>query len=123
MILPSPKVTVKEIGAQGVAEAPEVDPLALVFLPEGNPVGGLVWGRRILSAVLFIACVSNGFCLRTGSFGFAPLAIKWLTSFGSAAGLGGLPTGKGELEGGGASKRFDGIEAPLVFAASHPKGS
>ena len=97
MILPSPKVTVEEIGTQGVAEAAEVDPLALVFLPEGNPVGGLVWGRRILSAVLFIACVSNGFCLRTGSFGFAPLAIKWLTSFGSAAGLGSLPTGKGEL--------------------------
>ena len=121
MILPSPKVTVEEIGAQGVAEAPEVDPLALVFLPEGSAVEGLFLGGRILLAVLFIACVSNGFCLRTGSFGFAPLAIKWLTSFGSGAGLGGLPTGKGELEGGGASERFDGIEAPLVFCRISPK--
>ena len=73
MTLPSPKVTVKEIGAQGVAEAPEVDPLALVFLPEGSAVGGLFEGRRILSAVLFIACVSNGFCLRPGSLGLATL--------------------------------------------------
>ena len=92
MTLPSPKVTVEEIGAQGVAEAPEVDPLALVFLPEGSAEGGLIGGRRILSAVLFIACVSNGFCLRTGSLGLAPLAMKWFTSNGSEAGLGGLPT-------------------------------
>ena len=119
MILPLPKVTVEEIGSQGVAEAAEVDPLALVFLPEGNPLGGLFSGRRILSAVLFIACVSNGFCLRTGSLGLAPLAMKWLTSNGSGAGLGGLPTGKGE--GGGPSNRFVGMEAPLVFCRISPK--
>ena len=88
MILPLPKLTVEEIGAQGVAEAPEVDPLVLVFFTEGSPVGGLVLGRRILSAVLFIACVSNSFCLRTGSLGLAPLAMKWMTSNGSGAGLG-----------------------------------
>ena len=73
MTLPSPKVTVQEIGAQGVAESPEVDLLALVFLPEGSAEGGLIGGRRILSAILFIACESNGFCLRTGSLGLAPL--------------------------------------------------
>ena len=77
MTLPSPKVTVEEIGTQGVAEAAEVGPLALVFLPEGSPLGGLFSGQRILSAVLFIACLSNGFCLRTVSLGFAALAIKW----------------------------------------------
>ena len=54
MILPLPKVTVKEIGAQGVAEAPEVDPLALVFLPEGSAVGGLFEGRRILSLPVYL---------------------------------------------------------------------
>ena len=47
---------------------------------------------------------------RTGSLGFAPLAIKWLTSFGSAAGLGGLPTGKGELEGGGPQSVLTGLK-------------
>jgi hypothetical protein len=60
MTLPSPKVTVEEIGTKGVAQAAEADPLALVFLPEGSPVGGLFGGQRALSAVLFIACVSNG---------------------------------------------------------------
>ena len=44
MTLPSPKVTVEEIGTKGVAQAAEADPLALVFLPEGSPVGGLVLG-------------------------------------------------------------------------------
>ena len=119
MTLPSPKFTVEEIGAKGVAEAAGADLLALVFLLEGSVVGGLVLGRRILLAVLFIACVSNGFCLRTGSLGLTSLAKEWLTSTGSGAGLGGLPTGKGE--GGEASKRFDGIEAPLVFCRISPK--
>ena len=63
MTLPLPKFTVEEIGTKGVAEADGADLLALVFLPEGSPVGGLVVGRRILSAVLFIDCVSNGFGL------------------------------------------------------------
>jgi len=121
MTLPSPKVTVEGIGVKGVAEAAEADPLTLVFLPEGSPVGGLFLGQRILSAMLFIACTSNGFVLRTFSLGFAPLAIKWLTSNGSKAGLGGLPTGKGGFEGGGLSNRFDGIEAPLVFCLISPK--
>ena len=119
MTLPSTKVTVEGVGVKGVAEAAGADLLALVFLPEGSPVGGLVVGRRILLAVLFIACVSNGFGLRTVSLGFAPLAMKWFTSNGSKAGLGGLPTGKGE--GGGPSNRFDGIEAPLVFCRISPK--
>ena len=48
MTLPSPKFTVEEIGAKGVAEAAGVDLLALVFLLEGSSVGGLVVGRRIL---------------------------------------------------------------------------
>ena len=81
MILPSPKVTVEEIGAQGVAEAPEVDPLVLVLFSEGSPVGGLFEGRRILSAVLFIACVSNGFCLRPGSLGLATLVCYEMVYF------------------------------------------
>ena len=63
MTLPSPKLTVEGIGTKGVAEAAGADLLALVFLLEGSPVGGFVLGRRIPSAVLFIACVSNGFGL------------------------------------------------------------
>ena len=119
MTLPSLDFTVEEIGAKGVAEAAGADLLALFFLLEGSAEGGLFWGRSILSAVLFIAFVSNGFCLRTGSLGLAPLAMKWLTSNGSGAGLGGLPTGKGE--GGAPSNGFDGMEAPLVFCCISPK--
>ena len=111
MTLPSPKLTVEEIGTKGVAQTAEADLLALVFLPEGRLVGGLVLGRRILSAVLFFACVSNGFGLRTGSLGLAPLAMKWLTSNGS--GLWGLPTGKGELEGGGPQSVLIGLKLPV----------
>ena len=88
MTLPSLDFTVEEIGAKGVAEAAGADLLALFFLLEGSAEGGLFWGRSILSAVLFIAFVSNGFCLRTGSLGLASLAMKWLTSNGLGAGLG-----------------------------------
>ena len=102
-----------------VSQAAEADLLALFFLLEGSSVGGLVVGRRLLLAVLFIAWLSNGFCWRRGSLGLAPLAMKWFTSIGSEAGLGGLPTGKGE--GGGPSTRFDGLEAPLVFRRISPK--
>ena len=63
MTLPSPKLTVEGIGTKGFAEAAGADLLALVFLLEGSPVGGFVLGRRIPSAVLFIACVSSGFGL------------------------------------------------------------
>ena len=63
MTLPSSDFTVEDIGAKGVAEAAGADLLALVFLPEGSPGGGLVVERRILLAVLFIACVSNCFGL------------------------------------------------------------
>ena len=119
MTLPSSKLTVEGIGTKGVAEAAGADLLALVFLLEGRSVGGLVVGRRLLLAVLFIAWLSNGFCQRTGSLDLAPLAMKWFTSIGSEAGLGGLPTGKGE--GGGPSTRFDGLEAPLVFRRISPK--
>ena len=44
MTLPSPKVTVEGIGVKGAAEAAESYLVALVFLPEGSPVGGLVLG-------------------------------------------------------------------------------
>ena len=96
MTLPSTKVTVEGVGVKGVAEAAGADLLALVFLPEGSPVGGLVVGRRILLAVLFIACVSNGFGLKSVSLGFAPLAMKWFTSNGSEAGFGVYPLVKGK---------------------------
>ena len=62
MTLPSPKLTFEGIGTKGVAQAAEADLLALVFLLEGSSVGGLVVGRRLLLAVLFIARLSNGFC-------------------------------------------------------------
>ena len=44
--------------------------------------------------------------------------MKWFTSFGSEAGLGGLPTGKGEGE--SPSNRFVGMEAPVVFCLISP---
>ena len=52
MTLPSPKLTVEGIGTKGVAEAAGSDLLALVFLPEGSPGGGLVVERRILFFLL-----------------------------------------------------------------------
>ena len=49
--------------SKGFAEAADADPPALVFLPEGSPLGGLFWGRRLASADLIIAWISTGFGL------------------------------------------------------------